>query len=80
VLGYIARHPDDTMAAVADSLGLTERGVAAIIRNLKDEGYLTIEHRGRRNHYSVNYGVSLRRPGHRQLLVEDVLEAVSKLT
>ena len=62
VLFYIAAHPDTTMREMAALLGLTERRVAQIVRDLADADYLTINRTGRRNTYAVNPEASFRHP------------------
>lgn len=79
VLLYIADHTDDTMHAVAHALGLTERTTATVIAELRATGYLTVERRGRNNHYSVNASMPLRRSPHARFSVRDLLVALSVL-
>ena len=79
VLLYIADHTDDTMHAVAHALGLTERTTATVIAELRATGYLTVERRGRNNHYSVNASMPLRRGPHARFSVRDLLDALSVL-
>lgn len=50
----IARDPDTRLREVAVEVGITERAVQAIVNDLVDDGYLTRERVGRRNHYEVN--------------------------
>lgn len=53
VLVSLARDPDARMRDVADAVGITERAVQQIVRDLVDEGYLRKEKLGRRNRYAV---------------------------
>ncbi|QVT79371.1 hypothetical protein ENKNEFLB_01752 [Nocardioides aquaticus] len=53
VLVSLARDPDARMRDVADAVGITERAVQQIVRELVDEGYLRKEKVGRRNRYAV---------------------------
>ena len=53
VLVSLARDPDSRMRDVADAVGITERAVQQIVRDLVDEGYLRKEKVGRRNRYAV---------------------------
>lgn len=62
VLFYVAANPDATLRATAMALGVTERRVAGIIRDLANEGMVHIERRGRRNHYILNPEARLRHP------------------
>jgi DNA-binding transcriptional ArsR family regulator len=38
---------------MAERLGLSERGVSLILRDLREAGYVTSRREGRRSHYSV---------------------------
>lgn len=58
----IARDPDTRLREVAVEVGITERAVQAIVNDLVDDGYLTRERVGRRNHYEVNPSAPLRHP------------------
>lgn len=53
VLVSLARDPDARMRDVADAVGITERAVQLIVRDLVDQGYLRKEKIGRRNRYTV---------------------------
>lgn len=53
VLVSLARDQDARMRDVADAVGITERAVQQIVRDLVDEGYLRKEKVGRRNRYAV---------------------------
>ena len=53
VLVCIARDPAVTMREVADHVGITERAVQRIVRDLVDDGYLTRQREGRHNVYGV---------------------------
>lgn len=60
VLVCIARDPAVTMREVADHVGITERAVQRIVRDLVDCGYLTREREGRHNVYGVRTERALR--------------------
>jgi Winged helix-turn-helix DNA-binding len=62
VLFYIASNPDSTMRQMAESLNLTERRIAQVVRDLSDAGLLSVSRNGRRNAYSVNPSASFRHP------------------
>jgi DNA-binding MarR family transcriptional regulator len=53
VLVCLTRDPSVTMKEVADRVGITERAVQRIVRDLVDGGYLTRHRQGRRNVYAV---------------------------
>ena len=60
VLVSLARDPDARLRDVAGAVGITERGVQKILRDLTDAGVLTRERVGRRNRYQINRRVPLR--------------------
>ena len=62
VLVCIVRDPTITMRAVADQVGITERGVQRIIHELELDGYLTRTRVGRRNTYQLRAHQPLRHP------------------
>lgn len=53
VLLLIARQPDVRMKELAQSIGITERAVQTIVRELTAAGYLLIVRVGRRNRYEI---------------------------
>lgn len=53
VLVCIDRDPSLTMREVAEKVGVTERAVQRIVRDLVDGGYLLRQRQGRRNVYPV---------------------------
>lgn len=53
VLVCLAREPDARMRDVAAEVGITERAVQQIVRDLVVEGYVLKEKDGRRNRYRV---------------------------
>ena len=64
------------MRDVADQVGITERAVQRIVRELVDAGVLRAEKEGRRNHYSVVRDVALRHPLESHRRVGHLLDAV----
>jgi len=53
VLMRIARHPDSRLVDVAAHVGVTERTVCAIVKDLSNAGYVVKERDGRRNRYHI---------------------------
>ncbi|MBX2852354.1 MAG: winged helix-turn-helix transcriptional regulator [Phycisphaeraceae bacterium] len=78
VLICLALEPDMLLREVAQKVGITERAVQKIVLELEEGGVLVREKVGRRNHYTIKEGRSLRHPveGHRQ--VRDLLDMVRK--
>lgn len=62
VLLCIAEDPDVRLRDVAARVHITERAVQRIVAELEEEGYLSIEKVGRRNHYEVHVDEPLRHP------------------
>src|SRR5262245_30946897 len=60
VLLVIAEDPGIRMSDVGDRLGITERAVQRIVRDLVDTGYLKRTRVGRRNVYEVHEEMPLR--------------------
>ena len=62
VLLYLAAYSDSTMRAVSEALGLTERRVVDIIKDLEKADLLKVTHQSRGNHYSLNPDARFRHP------------------
>ena len=62
VLLYVATHQEATIREISREIGLTERRVMEILRDLKDAGQISIERQGRRNIYTLNPGASFMHP------------------
>jgi DNA-binding MarR family transcriptional regulator len=73
VLECIAADPEVRLRDIAVSVGVTERTVAHIIRDLERAGYLTRSRDGRRNRYEVHGELPLRHPRHRHRTVGDLI-------
>lgn len=62
VLLCLAREPGATLRRVAEQVGITERAVQRIVRELEEAGVLTHTRQGRRNVYALNADFHLRHP------------------
>jgi DNA-binding MarR family transcriptional regulator len=62
VLFYLAANPDATMRQMSESLGITERQVARIVKDLDEAGMIEVDRIGRRNTYRVNGEARFRHP------------------
>ncbi len=60
VLVSLARDSGARLRDVADQVGITERAVQKIVRDLQDEGFLEVSKHGRRNRYRINNRKALR--------------------
>ena len=69
VILVLADDPDARLRDVAQKVGITERAVQKIVRDLQNEGLLTVSRHGRRNRYRINTRKALRHPldSHRTL-------------
>ena len=76
VLICITSDPSMRMRDLADKVGITERAVQRIVADLRDAGYLSLERRGRRNHYDVHTLRSMRHPVEGHCMVSELLDAI----
>lgn len=73
VLVAIKESPDARLRELAARVGISERAVQLIVRDLERAGYVVKQRAGRRNHYIVNTGQHLRHPAERESSVDDLL-------
>jgi DNA-binding transcriptional ArsR family regulator len=76
-LFYVAANPDATIRTMSEALGLTERQISRILRDLEGGGLLKAERQGRRNSYTVNPDGYLRHPALSHVKLRQVIEALS---
>lgn len=62
VLICLARDGDLRLRDLAAMVGITERAVQSIIRDLEAHGYIERTRVGRRNHYRIHPGRPMRHP------------------
>lgn len=62
VLLVLADDPEARLRDVAARIGITERAVQKIVRDLQDDGLVTVSKHGRRNRYRINTRKTLRHP------------------
>lgn len=60
VLVCLARDSEARLRDVADDVGLTERAVQKIVRDLQDNGMISVSKHGRRNRYRIDNDKPLR--------------------
>ena len=60
VLVCLARDSEARLRDVAADVGLTERAVQKIVRDLQDGGMISVSKHGRRNHYRIDNKQNLR--------------------
>jgi DNA-binding transcriptional ArsR family regulator len=73
VLVSIAANPTARLKDIAETVGVTERTAAQLLRNLEQAGYLTKTREGRRNRYEVHDKLPLRHPLHRHHTVGELI-------
>ena len=76
VLLCLAGNPDMVLREVALIVGITERAVQKIVRDLESTGVLLREREGRQNHYRINRRLHLRHPVERHRTVGDLLALI----
>lgn len=80
VLALIGQYGQITGREIASELGITERSVMRIIKDLENEGYIGRQRDGRVNIYRVNTEVPLRRRDKRYVMIGDLLQVLEKRT
>jgi len=78
VLVCLARNREARLRDVAREVGITERAVQKIVRDLQDAGFLTVTKQGRCNRYRVNRRKSLRHTLEAHCTVGQLLALVAK--
>jgi predicted transcriptional regulator len=76
LLMLLAVHSEVTTRELALSLGITERAVHRILRDLAESGYITIGKRGYRNQYTVHPERSVGHPAFPTLTLGELLAPV----
>ena len=69
----VARHRQITSRDIAAQLGITERSVLRIIKDLEDGGYLQRFRDGRQNYYKILGDQPLRREDTNHVAIGDLL-------
>jgi predicted transcriptional regulator len=77
VLLCIARDPDVRLREIGDQVGITERAVHRIVKELADAGYLRLERNGRRNRYTITSHLGLPEPLARDRSIGDLLSVLA---
>ncbi len=77
VLVGLAADPEARMRDIAAQVGITERAVQMIVRDLEEAGYLVRQRVGRRNHYTVVGQGRFRHPLEEHVRVGDFLALVT---
>ena len=80
VLLCLAGDPDLRIRDLAALVGITERAVQRILRELASEGFLEVEKHGRRNHYTIHGDQHLRHVVEEHATVGDLITLVRHIT
>lgn len=78
VLTLLNREEHLTSREIAIALGITERSVVRIIKDLETEGYITKRKEGRENRYTVNKDLPLRRNDQREVSAYELIQLISR--
>lgn len=73
VLVAVLEAPDARIRDLAERVGISERAVQLILTDLEREGYVVKRRDGRRNHYTVTTGGTLRHPAECALSIDALL-------
>ncbi len=77
MLSYISHNNTSTAREIAQYIGVTERTTHKIISDLEAAGYIERRKIGRRNVYSVDPELPLRHHTKQDVIVSDLLEALT---
>ena len=76
VLVCLARDPESRLRDVAADVGITERAVQKIVRDLQDGGMVSVTKHGRRNRYRINLKQTLRHDLESHCTLSDLIEFI----
>ncbi len=76
VLICLHREPELTMREVAERVGITERSVQRILRELEEGGFVRREKQGLRNRYKFKMSARLRHPIESHRTIGDLISMV----
>jgi DNA-binding Lrp family transcriptional regulator len=79
VLIHVANNPRSTLRQISDAVGITERAVQTILRDMEKDAIITSEKEGRRKRYWVDYKALLSHPLEGQGPFDTVVELVRAL-
>jgi Mn-dependent DtxR family transcriptional regulator len=78
VLVCLARNSEARLRDVAMDVGITERAVQKIVRDLQDGGMVTVTKNGRRNSYRIHGKKTLRHDLESACTLKDLIKFVNK--
>ncbi|NTU80608.1 MAG: winged helix-turn-helix transcriptional regulator [Chloroflexales bacterium] len=74
VLICIARNQGVTAREIAGQVGITERAVQRILRDLHEANYISHTRDGRTNHYEIHIDAPMRHPAQRSHTVRELID------
>ena len=74
VLIILSRNPGIRISELADEIGISERQISNILKDLHDSGYVTKQRQGRRNSYEISPYASLRHQSNQDHTVIELIE------
>ncbi len=77
VLICLTRDPGMRLRDLADEVGITERAVQGIVKDLETAGCITRHREGRRNRYDIVHDRPMRHRVERHHVVGDLLDAMA---
>jgi len=79
ILAALHLNPSVRVRDMARRLELSERQVAFIIAELRSQGLVSSERRGRRNHYTVHMEAPMPQPGFADRSLGDILQPILRI-
>lgn len=74
VLIFIARNHSATAREIAAQVGITERAVQRILRDLHDAGYVSHTRDGRTNRYEIHDDIPMRHPAQQGHAIRELID------
>lgn len=74
VLLCIARNPRSTAKEIATTVGITERAVQRLLRDLEESGYISRIRDGRQNLYEIHPDRPMRHPAQHGHIIRELLD------
>lgn len=76
VLIYLAGNSDSTVRELSDSLDITERQIARVLKDLVESGVIAVRRAGQRNSYTIDRSTPFRRPAFAHLTLGEVMDTL----
>ena len=74
VLIILSRNPGIRISELAEEIGISERQISNILKDLYDSGYVTKQRQGRRNSYQISPNAPLRHQSNQDHTVKELIE------